>query len=233
MAHSNHNDCATLKGMIGIIGGAFDPIHNGHLQMAHAIQQELLLESILFIPCKQSLYKHEKCIVASTNDRIQLLKLALHDYPHFMIDLCEIERDTPSYTLLTLQALQCRFPQKTLCFILGHDTFSTLPSWSHYEALWNYAHFIVVPRPGSRPHTHQHYSDPNYSKQLNELIKIHEANTLSDLQSQSSGLCYFSEYIPPDISSTYIRQCIAEYKSIETFLPCEVQGYIQSKNLYR
>ncbi len=113
-----------LEKPIGILGGTFDPIHHGHLRTALEVYEEVNCKEIRFIPCKQPV--HRSTPIASLQQRLDMLHLALAAQPGFILDTREIQRDTPSYTLLTLKSLREEFPQSPLCLIMGVDALLTL-----------------------------------------------------------------------------------------------------------
>ncbi|MCS7259015.1 MAG: nicotinate-nucleotide adenylyltransferase [candidate division WOR-3 bacterium] len=130
---------------LGIFGGAFDPIHLGHLIIAEEVREILQLDKILFIPTYNP--PHKKC-VASYEDRCNMVKLAISDNSFF--ELCEIEKNTvTSWTIDTLKNLKKIYPHDELYLIIGTDQYQALSSWKSPEELKNYARLVVIPRPGT------------------------------------------------------------------------------------
>lgn len=131
----------------GIFGGSFDPVHLGHLVVAAAAADRLLLESVHFVPAREQPFKvggH----AASPEDRVAMLELALAD-ERFVLDTRELDREAPSYTVDTLRALRAEFPADELCLMVGADAARDLPEWREAEAIPALARIIVLTRPGA------------------------------------------------------------------------------------
>jgi nicotinate-nucleotide adenylyltransferase len=136
--------------MIGIFGGTFDPVHNGHLRAAAYLLEKQPLSHIRFIPCYQP--AHRKQPVASAKHRLQMLELATQNEPRFVVDDCEIKRKNTSYMIDTLQDLKKRFPEEVLALIVGYDAWQHFTSWHRWEAILKSAHVIIVSRPNYTLH---------------------------------------------------------------------------------
>ena len=211
---------------LGILGGSFDPIHNGHLQLATAAKQQAGLAQVYFIPCKTVMYApsiNAKQHAASAEQRLAMLRLALQDHVDFQADDRELRRATPSYTVATLSSLRAEFPQQPLVLILGSDSFATLPSWHQHEQLFALAHLLIVPRPGvSRPETlpfsqwyqHRLVSDPSCFAQ------------------KPAGFLSFLPFEPINDASSSIRQSILQGSMPKDLLPAAVINYIEAHGLY-
>lgn len=207
---------------LGILGGTFDPIHNGHLQIAQTLYQDLNLKEIRFIPCKQPVLKNKTH--ATTADRLAMLKIALAPYQNFIIDTRELDRTTPSYTVETLQSLRQEMPDTPLCLIIGMDAFLDLPQWHQWQTLFTLCHFIIINRNDCK------LTD---NASLSTLLKNHETNDLSLLNSKLAGYIFQKSIAPIMISSSTIRQQIKTGENVSHLLPKQVWQYIDSKNLYR
>lgn len=137
---------------IGIIGGTFDPPHNGHLLIANEVYHALQLDEIWFVPNKIPPHKLEKDVV-STYHRVKMLKLAIEHEPHYSICLIELERQGPSYTYDTVIQLKKNYPDKQFYFIIGGDMVEYLPKWHKIDELLQLIQFVGVTRPGYSLHT--------------------------------------------------------------------------------
>ncbi|MBE4908055.1 nicotinate-nucleotide adenylyltransferase [Bacillus luteolus] len=132
---------------IGILGGTFDPPHNGHLLMANEVLFNLGLEEIWFMPT--NIPPHKKYEQHITNeDRLKLLSLAISDHPHFMLQRIELDREGPSYTYDTMKILKERYPDNNYYFIIGGDMVEYLPHWYRINDLVEIVQFVGVKRPG-------------------------------------------------------------------------------------
>jgi len=209
---------------IAIFGGTFDPVHNGHIQTSITIQRRFHFDSYYFLPCKIPAIKPPA--FATNEQRIEMLQLALKDYSDFHIDLREIERDTPSYMADTLKSFRQEHPDASITLILGYDAFLSLPKWYQWGTLIQLANILVINR---KPFEQQHQSEA-----IQCLLNNHLSEDYSDLLTHEAGTIILfdaGEYI---ISSTEIRECIKQKKSITPLmLPSDVQHYIKKWQLYQ
>lgn len=139
---------------IGVFGGSFDPIHNGHLAAASAVQQAMNLDRVLFVPAGDQWQKH---LSASAQDRLAMVALAIDQHPGFEVSDVDVRRSGATYTVDTLKELQSQNPDSNLFFILGTDAAAGLQSWKSPVELLNLAEFVVVTRPGSD------FSEPDFA----------------------------------------------------------------------
>jgi nicotinate-nucleotide adenylyltransferase len=132
---------------LGLFGGSFDPVHLGHLLVAQAAMEELVLDRLFFIPAAQSPFKPESK-PAPASIRLQLLRLALAGKTNCEIDEQEIRRGGVSYTVETLRDYTRRFPRAELFYLIGADNAAKLNEWREANALAKLAEFVAIPRPG-------------------------------------------------------------------------------------
>jgi nicotinate-nucleotide adenylyltransferase len=139
---STSNSCR-----IGLFGGSFDPVHVGHLLVAHAAREELRLDRLFFIPAAQSPFKPQLA-PAPPAVRVRLLRLALAGQNWCEIDEQELHRGGVSYTVDTLRNYAHRFPGAALFYLVGADHVAQLHKWREASILANLARFVVIARPG-------------------------------------------------------------------------------------
>lgn len=132
---------------IGLYGGSFDPIHNGHLILARDAMERLELDRVVFLPARISPHKEDRQ-PAPGEARSEVLAAALKDEPHFEMDTCEIEREGPSFTIDTVHLYRERFPQAKLYYFIGDDNLPALESWREIEKLRSMVQFVVLSRAG-------------------------------------------------------------------------------------
>jgi len=132
---------------IGLLGGSFDPVHFGHLLVAQAAVEELVLARLFFIPAAQSPFKPENKPTPAPV-RLQLLRLALAGRTNCEIDEQEIRRGGISYTIETVRDYTRRFPHAELFYLIGADNAAKLNEWRDAHELARLAEFIAIPRPG-------------------------------------------------------------------------------------
>lgn len=207
--------------MIGVLGGSFDPIHYGHLHIALDLYQQLQLSEVSFIPCKNPV--SDKKIVATAQQRLTMLQLALQPYSYFSTDQRELNRRTPSYMIETLVSLRLELGNMPLGLILGYDNLATLDRWHQWTSLINYAHLLIVPRPDQAD---------SYSKEIHAFVEKHQTQDPALLSQQPAGLLFMTHVQALPISATYIRKTIANGNYPVGLLPPAVLDYILEQKLY-
>lgn len=212
-----------MNSLIGVFGGTFDPIHNGHLRVALEIQQILQLSQVRFIPCKQPVHK-EHGPYATDQQRLAMVQLAIAQEPAFIADDREITRHTPSYMVDTLASLKKDYPKATLCLLLGLDSFLSLPSWHHWQSLLSYSHLIVMTRPGCLS---------NMGSALQQVFEQHQLDDMDGLQHNSAGSIYVQDVTSLEISATAIRSQLKAGLNPRYLLPDDVLSYIHQHQIYQ
>lgn len=207
---------------IGILGGTFDPIHFGHLRTALELQQALNLAEVRLIPCFQPV--HRQSLVATPEQRLAMVKIAVADEPALSVDDCEIQRQGPSYTVDTLIQLRKTMPKTPLCLIMAMDAFLHFPAWHHPEEILTLAHLIIAHRPS--------YELPTTGI-IADLLKRRLKKQATDLQNTLAGNILLQSVTSLEISSTDIRQQIAKKGGNPRFLlPNKVYHYIKQHGIY-
>jgi nicotinate-nucleotide adenylyltransferase len=208
--------------MIGILGGTFDPIHNGHLRLARDMFDQRLLSKVLFIPTGHP--PHRDVPQASANDRLEMVRLAVDYKPGFELDDREIKRGGVNYTVDTLSELRAELGEKTgLCLLLGADAFLGLPTWHQWQRLFDLAHILVARRAG-KSLKNMDMSD--------ELVAQWQQRKATKLPATSAGSIVEFAMRPVDISATEIRELLQQRKSVEGMVPYSVLNYILQNHLY-
>ena len=131
---------------IGVFGGSYDPVHNGHIRAAELVQKALELDLVLFVPAA---VQWQKSSTTSSADRLAMLRLAIAGHPGFEVSDADIVRGGNTYTIDTLQDLQAHHTGDKLFFILGSDALAGIESWKNADEVLNLAQFVVVSRPGT------------------------------------------------------------------------------------
>jgi nicotinate-nucleotide adenylyltransferase len=196
---------------IGVLGGTFDPVHNGHLILADVAGEQLNLTEILFIPAGQPWLKTER-IITPAQHRLQMLRLALDDSPQFRISEMEIERPGPTYTIDTINALKKSLnADDELFFILGQDNLMQIPQWHDASDLIKLCYLAAAPRPGVKK--------PD----------------LKALEVEIPGIklrVMLMKEPKVDINATDIRERVAKGLSVRHLVPEPVNRYIKEQKLY-
>ncbi len=195
----------------GVLGGTFDPIHNGHIIVAEETRARLNLAEVLFMPAGQPWLKEDSPILAAEH-RVQMVRLAIADKPYFKLSTVEIERAGPSYTVETIAELQAQLGAgDELFFILGWDSLAQLPQWKEPSRLIKMCRLVAVPRPGYR---------------------LPDLNSLEAIIPGLSQSLIVLDKPEVDISATEIRNRVAQGLSIGHLVTDPVGEYIRQHKLY-
>ena len=219
---------------IGLLGGTFDPVHNGHLNLAEQAQRFFNLEKVVFIPAYRSPHKLALEPV-SCEHRLSMLTLALEGLPRFSIDKMEINKNEVSYTIETLKELQLNHPEWNMFLILGADAFQDIDTWKQCSQLLDFCNILV----GTRPGAELQVSDSVKKKLTLSTSATNNRATSSAMDvkvfknlEKGTGVTFF-QISPLDISSKEIRQRIHRKEEVKNLLPHSVDHYIMRHRLYR
>lgn len=213
---------------IGIFGGTFNPVHNGHVKAALEVQEIFFLDKVLWVPSYIPPHKGAPDIV-SPADRLQMVKLAVEPYPQFVPSSVEIDAKGKSYSVLTLAKLKEQYPDALIFFILGIDAFLEIDTWRDYEKVLEQCHFIVTSRPG--------YDLEDAKKVLkgNHRERIIQVSGSSDFDEEvwADNKIFLLSIPALDISSKDIRKKIKKSESIAGLVAEPVEEYIRINKLYQ
>ena len=208
--------------MLGIFGGTFDPIHNGHLRVAIDAYEQLGLDRVHLIPLSGAVHRDQP--KASAEHRFSMIEKAVENTPFLVADDREIRRGGDSFMVDTLASLHTDYPDQSLCLLLGTDAFNGFDRWRDPEQILQLANLVVLKRPG--------YSVPSDSA-LAGLVKDHACDDLGSLQSSAAGKIFFLEVTQLDIASSEIREKVTQDQQANFLLPNSTLKYIQKHQLYR
>ncbi|TAG48728.1 MAG: nicotinate-nucleotide adenylyltransferase [Betaproteobacteria bacterium] len=211
---------------LALFGGTFDPVHFGHLRVATDTAIALKLPEIRLIPSKKPV--HRDATSASADQRLAMLRLGVSAFPGLSVDDCELTRDAPSYTALTLEHFRREFPERPLLWIVGIDAFLGITRWYQWQHLFDLAHFVVLNRPGFAVAS-------ALSAQLAEVWNGRLTNDPHALRSSAHGRLLLHTVAPQAISATEIRNMLtagASDNALLPLLPASVLAYIRGNRLY-
>jgi len=208
--------------MIAIFGGTFDPVHFGHINMAKQCLGQCQLDKLYFMPC--AIPAHKTAPAISNNHRVNMLKLAIKPFPHFEIDLRELNRQGPSYSLLSLQELRAEHPDSGILFLMGMDSFNSLDKWYQWQEIIKLCHIVVYQRPG------QTCSVQGKLRAYQQQATISQAG---DLSQSKAGKLFFLQGNQIAAASSSIRQRLKTNIHETELLSPEVSQYIIEQQLYQ
>ncbi|MCK5828892.1 MAG: nicotinate-nucleotide adenylyltransferase [Methylococcales bacterium] len=204
--------------MIGIYGGTFDPVHYGHLRTALEVKEKFLLDEVRLIPCAQP--AHKALPLTLPEMRLAMLELAVKNQPGLVIDRRELVRDGYSYMIDTLKSLRSETPRQSLLLFIGTDAFKGLADWYQWQQLFDYAHIVVITRPGYQ------------LKQIPDFLSSKLTEDREKLIRDRLGYLFFQSVTQLDISATAIRATIEAGLNPGFLLPDNVINYIKNNKLY-
>lgn len=207
---------------VGVLGGTFDPIHNGHLAAAAGAQQHLHLDSIVLVPSRIPPHRQDP-VGANAEHRYEMASLAAAERPGWSASRLEIDREGPSYTFDTLAELR---NGTQIFFILGADAFAEIATWFRYPDVLDLANFVVVSRPG--------ITLDSLRERVPSAFEHHppcSPSALRDFGSQETRVILV-ESNTPDISSTDIRRRVRAGLPLSGLVPDTVADYIRAHRLY-
>lgn len=199
---------------IGLFGGTFDPIHNGHLHIARAFADEIGLEMVVFLPAGDPYHKAQVTQTAAQH-RFAMTELAIADESRFAVSDCDIVREGATYTFDTVQIFRQQFPDARIWWLLGSDSLMKLHTWKKWQTLAKQVNIAVAMREGDS---------------LNRIPRELRAWLGEALQNGSVRILQAPLY---NISSTQIRHSLRSGHLPDGLLPQAVRRYVESKNLYR
>lgn len=205
---------------LGLFGGTFDPVHYGHLRPAAEVLDALAWEEMRFVPA--ALPPHRPAPVASAEQRLQMLRLALTEFPRFSVDDREIRRGGVSYMAPTLESLRAEMGNRPLCLVLGVDAFLGLPTWHRWREIPDLAHLVVLTRPGFALGDLPDWAQGRCCAEGEALARV------------PAGRLLFLAVKPQNISATAIRAALAQGQdpSVLDVLPQAVRAFICQNHLY-
>ena len=197
----------------GIMGGTFNPIHNGHLMLAEHVMEEFGLDEIWFMPNGNPPHKRQESIGTSTSDRLEMVRIAIGDCPKFSIQPYEAEKKTVSYSYQTMEEFRKSYPDRDFYFIIGADSLFQMETWGHPDRLLSCCTVIAAKRDSKE-------TDQDMQKQISYLEGKYHAQILL---SQSPVF---------EVSSSEIREMIQRNHPIEGLVPEGVADYIRENHIY-
>ena len=205
-----------------MVGGAFDPVHTGHIRIGLECVEALDLDRVNFIPA--NVPPHKAAAGAAPAHRLAMLARALKPYPQLAVDDVELRRGGISYTIDTLIELRAGDPERSLCFIMGADAFTTLPTWRRWQELTDYAHLVIIDR--------KQQGGQRWDQRLQDHYAGHACASPLNLRTRPGGCIHKAAVTVPDISSSQARALLNGKQDTENILPPGIHNYIKENKLY-
>lgn len=214
----------------GILGGTFNPIHRGHLHIAEHARTRLKLDHIIFIPTGDPPHKAAETL-APAHHRLEMVKLATNDSPHFQVSDIESSSSQTNYTIDTLHALKSQI-EGELYFLIGLDAFLDLPTWKASNQLLDETNFIVLSRPETQ--FSQIKSLPMLPSIPDEELEALDngAKDLFDIATSGNTTLTLLALPPCEISASTIRERLRKGLGVDDCLPPTIESYIIKNQLY-
>ena len=211
---------------VALLGGSFDPVHNGHVALAALFQDLLQPDQLRIIPAGNPWQKNG--LRASAEQRVAMLELAFGEAAlNVTLDRQEIARNAPTYTIDTLRNVRAELgEQASIVFLMGADQLQHLDTWRNWRALFDLAHIGVAARPG--------YSLAEAALPAAVATELQQRRgNLEQLRNTPSGHAYLAQTLDVDISATQVRAALQRGETANSLISPVVLDYIQQHNLYK
>jgi nicotinate-nucleotide adenylyltransferase len=213
---------------IGLFGGTFDPVHEGHVRAAAEVRRRFGLDRVLFIPSFSPPHKGRGPL-AGAEDRYRMVELACAVDPHFIPSRLEVDDQQTSYSVRTVEKVQRASPDAWLFFILGVDAFLEIATWREAERVLEECSWIVTTRPGFRLDA----AGGVLGGRLRPRLRALAAEETADEAWFGPGRIFLVPIPALDVSSTEIRRRVQAGRTIRGLVPAGVEAYIHDRGLYR
>ncbi|MBF0446101.1 MAG: nicotinate (nicotinamide) nucleotide adenylyltransferase [Magnetococcales bacterium] len=216
------------KRKTGILGGAFNPPHFGHLRPAYEVLEELGLQQVLFLPSGEHPLK--KSSIVAADHRLAMTKAAIASTPQFAICDLDVKRSGLSYTVDTLAQLARIYSDQELVFMVGSDILRELHLWKDWQKILDHAHLLMMVRPG----VEVDLTSDSIDKKVIEFLAKNRVEHPEQLDAANGGCYKFIQMpvTPVDISATQIRAMVENGISCDKYTPDGVVKYIIEHGLY-
>ena len=206
---------------LGVFGGMFDPVHNGHIEAARYAKELLSLDLVNLIPC--NIPNHKSQSHAPAKHRLAMLEAAIRDETGIEVDDIELRRSSVSYSAETLKSIKAQKRAHNITFILGIDSFNSITDWFDWEKLFSLCSFLVLGRSGL-----------SFDKKIAERVQLQTrlAQSIPEFYREATGKVFMASNFNIDLSSTSVRAMLRANLGVEGCLKREIFEYIKDKKLY-
>lgn len=190
---------------IGLLGGSFDPVHNGHIAITKSFLESGYLKELWLLLTPDPPHKRDQSL-ADYEQRYKMLQKAFEEIDNVTVSDIERQLPTPSYTIQTLQYLSKKFPDEKFYLCIGEDSLQEFKQWKEWQSILEYCELLVAQRPNGQ---------------------------VVELDPEIAGKTHFVTHQPVEVSSTSIRHAVADGKDVSKMVPPEVDRLIKQFNLYK
>ena len=206
---------------LGLMGGCFDPVHKGHIALARQLAEAAELTEVRFVIAASP--PHRPALVAPAALRRRMLAAAIADFPEFSVEDCELEPSGPRFTVDTLGVLRRRNPGRALCWMMGFDSFLSLPRWRNWRELFGLAHVLVGARAGH---------EGSLPAPLKEELEARSLDELSELRTNRAGRIMLCRQPVAEVSSSRVREVARAGRMPHDLIPAPVARIIRESGAY-
>lgn len=215
---------------IGIMGGTFDPVHNGHLELAEMARRQFALDEIWFLPNGNPPHKELKKIESNVKQRVEMVQLAIDGHPGYLLEPCEAERKEVSCSYKTMEYLKETHPGDEFYFIIGADSLFSIEKWVHPEKLFLLCTILAAYRDdmdeGERNSAGFNVQGCRYN------VWKEMAAQIEYLREKYGARIELLRSCPMQISSSRLREMVRIGEEIHGLVPEKVEEYITEEGLY-
>ncbi len=202
---------------IAIIGGTFDPIHNGHIAAAQSVTETFQVDEVHFVPAFSPPHKQSRGMTSPFH-RFAMVGIATTPFDRFRTSTIEVDALQKRYTVETLEQMGQAYPGADLLFIVGTDMFQEIESWKNFRRLFDMAHLVIVNRPG---YAFREDVAPFQALKSGEAVELPAKKTV-----------FYLPFVEQPISATEIREARKRGEELTPWLSPQVWSYIEKNNLY-
>src|SRR4051812_16034939 len=202
---------------IAILGGTFDPIHNGHLAAAQTVASTFQVDEVHFVPAFSPPHKQSRGITSPFH-RFAMVALATVSFERFRTSTIEVDALEKRYTVETLEAMKQLHPGAELLFIIGTDMYQEIEAWKNFRRLFDLAHLVIVNRPGFP-----------FREDVAPFQILHENQPVT---LPKAATVFYLPFVQQPISSTEIRSDRKKGSEVRQWVPPLVWSYIERNKLY-